>query len=206
MGRKGTFPEGHRALRQHRLAVWKGQEELCGELLEHRLGNGSHRSRRRRDLDRSQRIRRDERDIDGDAGRDGSRRAPAGRKARILAMPRDQNRAAAMIAAIAAVCKLLGFGATFEGQGHDFVLSVRGAIVTAWPLHSALRQIASRLPRSTCKAFLRSLGSASSTSHRTCSWWTRTSPHCASKLLGMPGWSVHPEQQYPLPDTRRKID
>lgn len=27
-----------------------------------------------------------------------------------------------------------------------------------------------------------------------------------SKLLGMPGWSVNPEQQYPLPDTRRKID
>ena len=26
------------------------------------------------------------------------------------------------------------------------------------------------------------------------------------KIRGMPGWSVHPEQQYPLPDTRLKID
>jgi subtilisin len=35
----------------------------------------------------------------------------------ILAMPRDRHRAAAMIAAIAKACKLLGFGATFEGKG-----------------------------------------------------------------------------------------
>jgi hypothetical protein len=26
------------------------------------------------------------------------------------------------------------------------------------------------------------------------------------KLEGMPGWSLHPEQQIPLPDTRHKID
>ena len=25
------------------------------------------------------------------------------------------------------------------------------------------------------------------------------------KLKGMPGWSLHPEQAYPLPDTRKKI-
>jgi hypothetical protein len=25
------------------------------------------------------------------------------------------------------------------------------------------------------------------------------------KLKGMPGWSIHPEQEYPLPDTRRKL-
>jgi subtilisin len=35
----------------------------------------------------------------------------------ILKMPRDQNRASAMISAIADACKLLGFGATFEGKG-----------------------------------------------------------------------------------------
>ena len=38
-------------------------------------------------------------------------------KAAILAMPRDQNRASAMISAIAAACKPLGFGPTFEGKG-----------------------------------------------------------------------------------------
>jgi len=38
-------------------------------------------------------------------------------KADILKMPRDQNRASAMISAIADACKLLGFGATFEGKG-----------------------------------------------------------------------------------------
>jgi len=26
------------------------------------------------------------------------------------------------------------------------------------------------------------------------------------KLGGLEGWSLHPEQQYPLPDTRHKID
>jgi hypothetical protein len=26
------------------------------------------------------------------------------------------------------------------------------------------------------------------------------------KIAGMPGWSLHPEQQIPLPDTRRRID
>jgi subtilisin len=35
----------------------------------------------------------------------------------ILKMPRDQHRAAAMIEAITASCKLLGFGGTFEGKG-----------------------------------------------------------------------------------------
>jgi len=35
----------------------------------------------------------------------------------ILQMSRDQNRAAAMISAIAASCKLLGFGAIYEGKG-----------------------------------------------------------------------------------------
>ena len=25
------------------------------------------------------------------------------------------------------------------------------------------------------------------------------------KLKAMPGWSLHPEQSYPLPDTRKKI-
>jgi len=35
----------------------------------------------------------------------------------ILRMPRDQNRASAMISAIAAACKLLGFGAIYEGKG-----------------------------------------------------------------------------------------
>jgi subtilisin len=35
----------------------------------------------------------------------------------ILKMPRDQHRAAAMIAAIAGSCKLMGFGGTFEGKG-----------------------------------------------------------------------------------------
>jgi subtilisin len=35
----------------------------------------------------------------------------------ILAMPRDRNRTAAMIAAVARACKLLGVGATFEGKG-----------------------------------------------------------------------------------------
>lgn len=38
-------------------------------------------------------------------------------KPAILAMPRDQHRTAAMIAAIAQSCRLLGFGATFEGKG-----------------------------------------------------------------------------------------
>jgi subtilisin family serine protease len=38
-------------------------------------------------------------------------------KPQILKMPRDQNRAAAMITAIAAACKLLGFGAIYEGKG-----------------------------------------------------------------------------------------
>lgn len=36
---------------------------------------------------------------------------------KILAMPRDQDRAAAMIAAIAAACKPFGFGANYEGKG-----------------------------------------------------------------------------------------
>ena len=35
----------------------------------------------------------------------------------ILSMPRDQNRSAAMITAIAAACKKLGFGAIYEGKG-----------------------------------------------------------------------------------------
>jgi subtilisin family serine protease len=35
----------------------------------------------------------------------------------ILAMPRDQNRARAMVEAIAKSCKTLGFGATFVGKG-----------------------------------------------------------------------------------------
>ena len=35
----------------------------------------------------------------------------------ILSMPRDQNRAAAMISALAAACKRLGFGAIYEGKG-----------------------------------------------------------------------------------------
>jgi subtilisin len=35
----------------------------------------------------------------------------------ILTMPRDQNRAAAMITAIAAACKTVGFGAIYEGKG-----------------------------------------------------------------------------------------
>jgi subtilisin family serine protease len=35
----------------------------------------------------------------------------------ILKMPRDQNRAAAMISAIAGACNLLGFGAIYEGKG-----------------------------------------------------------------------------------------
>jgi hypothetical protein len=26
------------------------------------------------------------------------------------------------------------------------------------------------------------------------------------KIKGMAGWSIHPEQQYPMPDTRQKID
>jgi hypothetical protein len=26
------------------------------------------------------------------------------------------------------------------------------------------------------------------------------------QIKNLPGWSVHPEQQYPLPDTRQKID
>jgi hypothetical protein len=26
------------------------------------------------------------------------------------------------------------------------------------------------------------------------------------RLKGMPGWSIHPEQAYPLPDTRKKIE
>jgi len=26
------------------------------------------------------------------------------------------------------------------------------------------------------------------------------------RLKGMTGWSIHPEQSYPLPDTRKKID
>jgi subtilisin family serine protease len=38
-------------------------------------------------------------------------------KSDILKMPRDQNRASAMISAIADASKLLGFGATFEGKG-----------------------------------------------------------------------------------------
>lgn len=38
-------------------------------------------------------------------------------KAAILGMPRDQNRSSAMIAAIAGACKLLGFGAIYEGKG-----------------------------------------------------------------------------------------
>lgn len=38
-------------------------------------------------------------------------------KPAVLQMSRDQNRTAAMIAAIAQSCKLLGFGATFEGKG-----------------------------------------------------------------------------------------
>jgi subtilisin len=38
-------------------------------------------------------------------------------KSTILAMPRDQHRAATMIAALAQACKLLGFGASFEGKG-----------------------------------------------------------------------------------------
>jgi subtilisin len=38
-------------------------------------------------------------------------------KQAILAMPRDQHRTAAMVAAIAQACKLFGFGATFEGKG-----------------------------------------------------------------------------------------
>jgi subtilisin len=38
-------------------------------------------------------------------------------KLAILAMPRDQHRTAAMIAAIAHACKLLGLGASFEGKG-----------------------------------------------------------------------------------------
>jgi subtilisin len=38
-------------------------------------------------------------------------------KPAILAMPRDQHRAAAMVAAIAQACKLLGFGSSFEGKG-----------------------------------------------------------------------------------------
>ena len=35
----------------------------------------------------------------------------------ILSMPRDQNRSSAMITAIAAACKKLGFGAIYEGKG-----------------------------------------------------------------------------------------
>jgi hypothetical protein len=27
-----------------------------------------------------------------------------------------------------------------------------------------------------------------------------------ARLEGMPGWSIHPEQSYPLPDTRKKIE
>ena len=27
-----------------------------------------------------------------------------------------------------------------------------------------------------------------------------------ARLQGMPGWSIHPEQSYPLPDTRKKIE
>ncbi|HTP69162.1 MAG TPA: S8 family serine peptidase [Dongiaceae bacterium] len=38
-------------------------------------------------------------------------------KPAILAMARDQNRASAMVSAIAAACKLFGFGPTFEGKG-----------------------------------------------------------------------------------------
>lgn len=38
-------------------------------------------------------------------------------KPAILAMPRDQHRAAAMVATIAQACKLFGFGASFEGKG-----------------------------------------------------------------------------------------
>ena len=26
------------------------------------------------------------------------------------------------------------------------------------------------------------------------------------RLKGMPGWSIHPEQGYPLPDTRKRIE
>jgi len=40
-----------------------------------------------------------------------------GTKADILRMPRDQNRAAAMITAIAGACKLFGFEAVYEGKG-----------------------------------------------------------------------------------------
>jgi subtilisin len=35
----------------------------------------------------------------------------------ILAMPRDQNRAAEMVKAISAACKRPGFGAVYEGRG-----------------------------------------------------------------------------------------
>jgi len=38
-------------------------------------------------------------------------------KPAILQMARDQNRAAAMVKAFAGACKLLGFGATYEGNG-----------------------------------------------------------------------------------------
>jgi len=27
-----------------------------------------------------------------------------------------------------------------------------------------------------------------------------------AQLKAMPGWSIHPEQSYPLPDTRKKIE
>lgn len=40
-----------------------------------------------------------------------------GTKTAVLKMPRDQQRSSAMITAIADSCKLLGFGATFEGKG-----------------------------------------------------------------------------------------
>jgi subtilisin family serine protease len=38
-------------------------------------------------------------------------------KSTILSMPRDHNRSSAMISAIAEACKLLGFGAIYEGKG-----------------------------------------------------------------------------------------
>lgn len=30
-------------------------------------------------------------------------------------------------------------------------------------------------------------------------------PSLRARLEGMPGWSIHPEQSYPIPDERKKI-
>jgi subtilisin len=51
-------------------------------------------------------------------------------QAAILAMPKDANRTTAMLHALAAATKPLGFGATFEGKG--LIGSWRIATVAEW--------------------------------------------------------------------------